>query len=67
MLAEEILGLLGDSKRRAAMQQALGAWHRPEAAAQIADRMLHWSARAPSVPAAGAPEPNTGKLGVLNV
>jgi UDP-N-acetylglucosamine--N-acetylmuramyl-(pentapeptide) pyrophosphoryl-undecaprenol N-acetylglucosamine transferase len=67
LLAEEILGLLGDSKRRAAMQQALGAWHRPEAAAQIADRMLHWSARAPSVPAAGAPEPNTGKLGVLNV
>ncbi|MGA2542622.1 MAG: UDP-N-acetylglucosamine--N-acetylmuramyl-(pentapeptide) pyrophosphoryl-undecaprenol N-acetylglucosamine transferase [Verrucomicrobiota bacterium] len=44
LLTQEILALLGDAARRTAMRQALRAWHFPEAAAQIADRMLHWTA-----------------------
>ncbi len=41
-LANEILDLLSD-KKRPAMQQALAAWHAPLAAAQIAERILHWN------------------------
>jgi UDP-N-acetylglucosamine--N-acetylmuramyl-(pentapeptide) pyrophosphoryl-undecaprenol N-acetylglucosamine transferase len=42
-LAGEILDLLRDTTKRAAMRQALAAWHRPEAAAEIAERILHWT------------------------
>jgi UDP-N-acetylglucosamine--N-acetylmuramyl-(pentapeptide) pyrophosphoryl-undecaprenol N-acetylglucosamine transferase len=67
MLAEEILALLANTERRSAMRQALAAWHRPEAAAQIADKMLHWSGSALSVPVSSAPDPAAPNLGVLNV
>jgi UDP-N-acetylglucosamine--N-acetylmuramyl-(pentapeptide) pyrophosphoryl-undecaprenol N-acetylglucosamine transferase len=67
LLTREILSLLGDTARRSAMRQALRAWHSPEAAAQIADRMLHWTARAPSLPDSLVSGPNASKLGVLNV
>jgi UDP-N-acetylglucosamine--N-acetylmuramyl-(pentapeptide) pyrophosphoryl-undecaprenol N-acetylglucosamine transferase len=43
LLAHEILDLLRDTKRMA-MRQALSAWHAPGAAAQIAERILHWNA-----------------------
>ncbi|HXR06822.1 MAG TPA: undecaprenyldiphospho-muramoylpentapeptide beta-N-acetylglucosaminyltransferase [Candidatus Acidoferrum sp.] len=43
LLTQEILALLGDPARRTAMREALRAWHSPEAAAAIAERMLHWS------------------------
>jgi UDP-N-acetylglucosamine--N-acetylmuramyl-(pentapeptide) pyrophosphoryl-undecaprenol N-acetylglucosamine transferase len=67
LLVEEILQLLSNQERRAFMRRALRAWHRPDAAAQIARRMLHWSESAKSLPATVAPEVNTPKLGVLNV
>jgi len=67
MLAREIAALLGDASRRTAMRQALRAWHFPEAAAQIADRMLHWNARAQSLPDPAVSGPDAAKLGVLNV
>jgi len=41
-LAREILHLL-DPAKRLSMQQALAAWHAPEASAQIAERILHWN------------------------
>jgi UDP-N-acetylglucosamine--N-acetylmuramyl-(pentapeptide) pyrophosphoryl-undecaprenol N-acetylglucosamine transferase len=41
MLAGEILDLLRGSKRPA-MRHALALWHLPEAAAQIAETILHW-------------------------
>jgi UDP-N-acetylglucosamine:LPS N-acetylglucosamine transferase len=41
-LTREILHLLAPSNR-SAMQQALGAWHAPEASAQIAEKILHWN------------------------
>jgi UDP-N-acetylglucosamine--N-acetylmuramyl-(pentapeptide) pyrophosphoryl-undecaprenol N-acetylglucosamine transferase len=43
MLVNEILDLLRDTKR-AAMRQALSDWYVPEAAAKIAERILHWGA-----------------------
>jgi UDP-N-acetylglucosamine--N-acetylmuramyl-(pentapeptide) pyrophosphoryl-undecaprenol N-acetylglucosamine transferase len=67
LLIEEILLLLGNEERRSAMRVALRAWHRPQAAAQIADRMLHWNESAKTLPLAVAPEANAPKLGVLNV
>jgi UDP-N-acetylglucosamine--N-acetylmuramyl-(pentapeptide) pyrophosphoryl-undecaprenol N-acetylglucosamine transferase len=42
-LAREILSLLGDADQRGAMKRSLAAWHSPEAAAEMAERMLHWS------------------------
>jgi UDP-N-acetylglucosamine--N-acetylmuramyl-(pentapeptide) pyrophosphoryl-undecaprenol N-acetylglucosamine transferase len=42
ILAHEIVRLL-DTSKRAAMQQALAAWHAPGASAQIAERILHWN------------------------
>jgi UDP-N-acetylglucosamine--N-acetylmuramyl-(pentapeptide) pyrophosphoryl-undecaprenol N-acetylglucosamine transferase len=63
LLTREIAALLGDAARRTAMQRALRAWHSPAAAAQIADRMLHWAAHAQSLPdslvaAPDAPHPH---------
>jgi UDP-N-acetylglucosamine--N-acetylmuramyl-(pentapeptide) pyrophosphoryl-undecaprenol N-acetylglucosamine transferase len=66
LLAREIAALLGDAPRRMAMRQALSLWDFPDAAAQIADRMLHWTARAESLPAPVVPGQDARKLGVLN-
>jgi UDP-N-acetylglucosamine--N-acetylmuramyl-(pentapeptide) pyrophosphoryl-undecaprenol N-acetylglucosamine transferase len=41
-LANEVLDLLRD-QTRSAMSQALSGWHVPGAAAQIAERILHWN------------------------
>jgi UDP-N-acetylglucosamine--N-acetylmuramyl-(pentapeptide) pyrophosphoryl-undecaprenol N-acetylglucosamine transferase len=41
-LTRELLDLL-DASKRAALQQALTAWHAPGASAQIAERILHWN------------------------
>lgn len=57
----ELLHLLRDESRRAAMQQALQRWESPRAAAAIADRILAWLqavGRLPAgwtFPAEGAP------------
>jgi UDP-N-acetylglucosamine--N-acetylmuramyl-(pentapeptide) pyrophosphoryl-undecaprenol N-acetylglucosamine transferase len=67
LLAQEIAALLGDAARQAAMRQALSLWHFPDAAAQIADRMLHWSAHSQSLQDPVVPGPDARKLGVLNV
>jgi UDP-N-acetylglucosamine--N-acetylmuramyl-(pentapeptide) pyrophosphoryl-undecaprenol N-acetylglucosamine transferase len=67
LLAREIAALLGDAPRQTAMRQALSLWHFPDAAAQIADRMLHWTARAQPLPDPVVPGPDARKLGVLNV
>jgi UDP-N-acetylglucosamine--N-acetylmuramyl-(pentapeptide) pyrophosphoryl-undecaprenol N-acetylglucosamine transferase len=67
LLLREILALLGDAARRTAMRQALRAWHSPGAAAQIAGRMLHWTACAQPHPEAAVSGPDGPKLGVLNV
>ena len=67
LLTREIAALLGDAPRRAAMRQALRAWHSPEAAVGIADRMLHWTARVQPLPDSLVSNSNTPKLGVLNV
>jgi UDP-N-acetylglucosamine--N-acetylmuramyl-(pentapeptide) pyrophosphoryl-undecaprenol N-acetylglucosamine transferase len=67
LLAREIAALLGDAPRQTAMRQALRAWHFPEAAAHIADRMLHWNDCAQSLPDPVVSGPDATKLGVLNV
>jgi UDP-N-acetylglucosamine--N-acetylmuramyl-(pentapeptide) pyrophosphoryl-undecaprenol N-acetylglucosamine transferase len=67
LLAHEIASLLGDPVRQLAMRQALSLWHFPDAAAQIADRMLHWTARAQPLPDPVVSGPDARKLGVLNV
>jgi UDP-N-acetylglucosamine--N-acetylmuramyl-(pentapeptide) pyrophosphoryl-undecaprenol N-acetylglucosamine transferase len=41
LLAREILDLLRDASKRADMRQALAAWHAPEAAALMAERILY--------------------------
>jgi UDP-N-acetylglucosamine--N-acetylmuramyl-(pentapeptide) pyrophosphoryl-undecaprenol N-acetylglucosamine transferase len=67
LLTQEITALLGDAPRRAAMSQALRAWHRPGAASEIAGRMLHWNPRAQSLPDPLVSGSTPPKLGVLNV
>jgi UDP-N-acetylglucosamine--N-acetylmuramyl-(pentapeptide) pyrophosphoryl-undecaprenol N-acetylglucosamine transferase len=67
LLLREIVALLGDAPRRAAMRQALRAWHCPDAAAQIADRMLRWTASAQLSPDSVAAGPDAPELGVLHV
>jgi UDP-N-acetylglucosamine--N-acetylmuramyl-(pentapeptide) pyrophosphoryl-undecaprenol N-acetylglucosamine transferase len=67
LLTREIAALLGDAAGRAAMRQALRAWHSPEAAAAIAERMLHWTARVQPLPDSLVSNSNPPKLGVLNV
>jgi UDP-N-acetylglucosamine--N-acetylmuramyl-(pentapeptide) pyrophosphoryl-undecaprenol N-acetylglucosamine transferase len=42
-LADEILDLLRNVPQRAAMREALAGWHSPAAAAEIAERILHWN------------------------
>jgi UDP-N-acetylglucosamine--N-acetylmuramyl-(pentapeptide) pyrophosphoryl-undecaprenol N-acetylglucosamine transferase len=66
-LAAEILRLLGSTERRAAMKQALAGWHSPEAAAEIAEKMLYGTTGREAMPSRSLTEPKTPKLGVLNV
>jgi UDP-N-acetylglucosamine--N-acetylmuramyl-(pentapeptide) pyrophosphoryl-undecaprenol N-acetylglucosamine transferase len=65
LLAAEILALLGNVEQRSAMRRALAAWHWPQAAANIADRMLRGPAAAASHARSAAP--HSSKLGALNV
>jgi UDP-N-acetylglucosamine--N-acetylmuramyl-(pentapeptide) pyrophosphoryl-undecaprenol N-acetylglucosamine transferase len=44
-LAREILSVLANAEERQAMKQSLTAWHSPEAAADMVERMLHWNTR----------------------
>ena len=44
-LAREILELLRSPTRLASMQKALDQWHHPEAAAEIATKVLNWAVR----------------------
>jgi UDP-N-acetylglucosamine--N-acetylmuramyl-(pentapeptide) pyrophosphoryl-undecaprenol N-acetylglucosamine transferase len=67
LLTRGITGLLGDAAARTAMRQALGPWQAPDAAAQIADHMLQWSALPQPLPLPPAPGTDAAKLGVLNV
>jgi UDP-N-acetylglucosamine--N-acetylmuramyl-(pentapeptide) pyrophosphoryl-undecaprenol N-acetylglucosamine transferase len=67
LLAQEVLDLLRNVEQRSAMRLALGAWHRPEAAAQMADRMLSWSGRVQPAPVSMPADPNSPKLEALNV
>jgi len=46
LLAREILELLRDSHLHSSMQAALAQWHKPSAAADIADAILRWPDRA---------------------
>ena len=65
-LAGEILDLVRDTLKRSAMQKALGAWHTPGAAAEIAEKILNWGAESgQSVRAAGV-KLKAPKMGVLN-
>lgn len=48
-LAAEILDLLRDTGNRPAMQQALAKWHKPGAAAEIAEKILRWPGESASV------------------
>ncbi|MGH9593443.1 MAG: undecaprenyldiphospho-muramoylpentapeptide beta-N-acetylglucosaminyltransferase [Bryobacteraceae bacterium] len=66
-LAREITSLLGDPVQRLAMREALRSWHQPEAASEIAGRMLEWQERLGTTSAPVAPRPEGPKLGVLNV
>jgi UDP-N-acetylglucosamine--N-acetylmuramyl-(pentapeptide) pyrophosphoryl-undecaprenol N-acetylglucosamine transferase len=56
-LAAEILDLARDTAKRSIMQQALAAWHAPGAAAQIAERILHWNTPAAQAGHAASPRP----------
>ncbi|MGO8702117.1 MAG: undecaprenyldiphospho-muramoylpentapeptide beta-N-acetylglucosaminyltransferase [Limisphaerales bacterium] len=44
-LAAEVLGLLRDAPKRAAMRQALAGWRSPGSAAAIAERILQWESQ----------------------
>jgi hypothetical protein len=66
-LVQEVLELIRHPAKRSAMQAALARWHRPSAAGDIAERMLHGPAPAASAGVAPAPKLNAQKLGPLNV
>jgi UDP-N-acetylglucosamine--N-acetylmuramyl-(pentapeptide) pyrophosphoryl-undecaprenol N-acetylglucosamine transferase len=66
-LAHEILDLLQNGATRAAMRKALGGWHSPTAAADIAERILRWPAAAEQSARGAGPKLKTQKLGILNV
>jgi UDP-N-acetylglucosamine--N-acetylmuramyl-(pentapeptide) pyrophosphoryl-undecaprenol N-acetylglucosamine transferase len=65
-LAQEILELARDPAKRSAMRCALAGWHRPAAAAEIADRILRWRAEAARPGAGGDPKMRPRPMGVLN-
>jgi UDP-N-acetylglucosamine--N-acetylmuramyl-(pentapeptide) pyrophosphoryl-undecaprenol N-acetylglucosamine transferase len=66
-LAREILDLIQNGAVRSAMQTALAGWHSPTAAADMAERILHWPAAAEQAAPGGGPKLKTQKLGILNV
>ena len=64
-LLRDILDLLRDPAQRAAMQRALAHWHRPTAAADIAETILRWPENR-RVAAPSVADFKTSKVGVLN-
>jgi UDP-N-acetylglucosamine--N-acetylmuramyl-(pentapeptide) pyrophosphoryl-undecaprenol N-acetylglucosamine transferase len=64
-LARDIIDLLRDPLQRAAMQRALVQWHKPGAAAAIAESILYWPDGRCS-PAPSDPDLKTSKMGALN-
>jgi UDP-N-acetylglucosamine--N-acetylmuramyl-(pentapeptide) pyrophosphoryl-undecaprenol N-acetylglucosamine transferase len=65
-LASEILDLVRDALKRSAMQKALAAWHTPGAAAEIAEKILNWSAQSGQSACAAGVKLKPPKMGVLN-
>ncbi len=65
-LADEILGLLGGAAKSGAMRQALAGWHRPTAAAEIAERILHWNPEAGAASTAARPKLKTQNVRELH-
>jgi UDP-N-acetylglucosamine--N-acetylmuramyl-(pentapeptide) pyrophosphoryl-undecaprenol N-acetylglucosamine transferase len=66
-LVQEILELIGNPLKRSAMRKALAAWNSPAAAADIADRILHWPAQADDVRRLSNTKLKPQNLGPLNV
>jgi len=64
-LAGVILDLLRETLKRSAMQRALAAWHTPSAAAEIAEKILNWSALSGQSAAAGV-KIKAPKIGLMN-
>jgi len=64
-LLRDILELLRDSSQRGAMQRALAQWHKPGAAAEIAEAILRWPENR-RVAAPGAVDFKSAKMGALN-
>jgi UDP-N-acetylglucosamine--N-acetylmuramyl-(pentapeptide) pyrophosphoryl-undecaprenol N-acetylglucosamine transferase len=67
LLAADVLDLIRDPLKRAAMQTALEGWHSPSAAGDIAERILRWPAEAKKSRPDAGPKLNPQKLGPLNV
>jgi UDP-N-acetylglucosamine--N-acetylmuramyl-(pentapeptide) pyrophosphoryl-undecaprenol N-acetylglucosamine transferase len=65
-LAAEILDMVRDTLKRSAMQRALVAWHTPEAAAEIAEKILNWNAESGRSACAAGVKLKPPKMGVLN-
>jgi UDP-N-acetylglucosamine--N-acetylmuramyl-(pentapeptide) pyrophosphoryl-undecaprenol N-acetylglucosamine transferase len=65
LLAREILELLRDPRQRGAMQGALARWHKPDAAAGIADLILSWPERRNHA-ARAVSDFKSPKMGALN-
>jgi UDP-N-acetylglucosamine--N-acetylmuramyl-(pentapeptide) pyrophosphoryl-undecaprenol N-acetylglucosamine transferase len=64
-LLRDIIELLRDQAQRGSMQRALAQWHKPGAAAEIADAILRWpeARRSMDGPVAGFKTP---KMGAIN-
>jgi UDP-N-acetylglucosamine--N-acetylmuramyl-(pentapeptide) pyrophosphoryl-undecaprenol N-acetylglucosamine transferase len=65
-LAGQILDLIRDTLKRSAMQRALAAWHTPAAAADIAEKILNWSAHAGQSAGARGVKIKAPKMGLMN-
>jgi UDP-N-acetylglucosamine--N-acetylmuramyl-(pentapeptide) pyrophosphoryl-undecaprenol N-acetylglucosamine transferase len=65
-LAGEILDLVRDTSKRSAMQRALAAWDTPGAAADIAEKILNWSAMSGQSVSEARVKLKPPKIGVLN-
>ena len=62
----EILELIRNPLKRAAMRSALAGWHAPAAAGALADRNLHWPATADQSSPVAGPNLKPQNLGPLN-
>jgi len=65
-LVREILDLIRDPLKRSAMQSALAGWHAPAAAGDMAERILHWPAKADHSSHVPGPKLKPQNLGPLN-